>query len=63
MTGSPGEPPEKGGVLEIQVNLPVAAGPECTQASESQVAVKVSLIRKPLVLLAAWTLFQQQFFL
>lgn len=62
-TGSPGEHPEKGDVLEAQVNLPVAAGAECTQTSESQVAVRVSLISKPLVLLAACTFFQQQFFL
>lgn len=57
---SPGEHPEKG---NVQANLPVAAGPECTQTSESQVAFMVSLICEPLVLLAACTLFQQQFFL
>lgn len=63
-TGSPGEHPEREDVLEVQVNLPVAAGPECTQksSSESQVAVRVSLICEPLILLAACTLFQQHFF-
>lgn len=64
VTGSPGEHPEKEDVLEVWVNLPVAAGPECTQksSSESQVAVRVSFICEPLVLLAACTLFQQHFF-
>lgn len=62
--GSPGEHPEKRDILEVQVNLPVAAGPECTQksSSESRVAVGVSLICEPLVLLAACTFFQQHFF-
>lgn len=62
--GSPGEHPEKRGTLEIQVDLLVAAGPQCTQksSSESQVVVGVSLIGEPLVLLAACTLFLQHFF-
>lgn len=46
------------------MNLPVAAGHECTQksSSEIQAAVRVSLICVPLVLLAACTLFQQHSF-
>lgn len=35
--GSPGEQPGKGDVLEVQVSLPVATGPERTQNKTVQV--------------------------